>query len=274
MTRPGILVFDSGVGGLSVLAEIQKIWPQANFLYVADTAFFPYGNKEEAILVKRVADVVTAAIATAAFPVSIIVIACNTASTVCLPHLRSVVTIPVVGTVPAIKPAAALSQSRIIGLLGTPGTVSRRYTHELIEQFAKDCQVIRIGSAALVAEAEQWLTGGDIHPQVLADEIAPFFADDPAIGGLDVIVLACTHFPLLSDHLRQIAPRQVEWIDSGAAIARRCRLLLEQAGFSSISGLLHQGASQITSPIDHEKYARVFAQFSLDPPTINQIAPP
>jgi glutamate racemase len=265
MTKPGILVFDSGVGGLSVLAEIQQIRPDADFVYVADNEFFPYGAKEETVLIERVAAVVKAVIAASDVDISIVVIACNTASTICLPRLRSILSIPVVGTVPAIKPAAAMSHSRVIGLLGTAGTVRRRYTQELIEQFAQDCHVIRVGSSALVTQAEHWLTESRIDDDVLRQEIAPFFTDDPETAKLDVIVLACTHFPLLAERLNALAPHPVTWIDSGAAIARRCDLLLTDAGYRSQPCALSVGSSLITGG-NQGVYAAVFARFHLAAP--------
>jgi len=269
---PGILVFDSGVGGLSVCTEIQHLRPDAHILYVADTGFFPYGSKDEGVLSRRVCDVVRTAIAQSNHPIHIIVIACNTASTVCLPELRDMVRVPVVGTVPAIKPAATQSKSRVIGLLGTPGTVRRRYTQELIDQFAPDCQIIRVGSAALVQQAEQSLTGTPLDDAILATEIAPFFAPDAA--GLDIVVLACTHFPLLRADLMRLAPTSVDWIDSGAAIARRTDLLLQQAGFSPTAApSLPPGSQSMTTAPDLEhRYQRAFGMFGLCPP-INIIVP-
>jgi glutamate racemase len=220
---PPILVFDSGVGGLTVAAEIAAILPSAPLLYVCDNDWFPYGVKPEAALVDRVASVIESAVAR--FAPLLAVIACNTASTVALPRLRAAVAPPIVGVVPAIKPAAAASRNRVIGLLGTPGTVRRRYTQELIDRFAGDCTVIRIGSAELVEMAEAKLRGEAIDLTALAAILAGFFA--PASGEkADTVVLACTHFPLLGDELAQVAPAGTVFVDSGAAVAQRVLTLL------------------------------------------------
>jgi glutamate racemase len=218
---PPILVFDSGVGGLTVAAEIAALLPTAPQLYLCDNGYFPYGTKPEAALVERVAEVVEAAVARHA--PQLVVIACNTASTVALPRLRAAVAVPIVGVVPAIKPAAAASRNRVIGLLGTPGTVRRRYTQELIDRFAGDCAVIRIGSAELVEMAEAKLRGENVDRAALAAIVAGFFAPGEAA---DTVVLACTHFPLLKDELAEIAPGGTVFVDSGAAVAQRVRTLL------------------------------------------------
>ncbi|GIL39641.1 glutamate racemase [Roseiterribacter gracilis] len=220
-----ILVFDSGVGGLSVAAEIQALLPAWPVAYAADNGFFPYGTKEEGELIDRVEAVMEKLIARIDPP--LIVIACNTASTVVLPRLRARwPQIPVVGTVPAIKPAAARSRSRTIGILGTPGTVRRAYTQALLDQFAPDCNVVRVGSAELVQLAERRLRGGVVESHELEPILAPFVAD-PAC---DTIVLACTHFPLLRPELIAASARPFDWIDSGRAIAARVATLLADAG--------------------------------------------
>ena len=219
-TAPKILVFDSGVGGLSIVDAIRRRLPACDFVFACDNAAFPYGTKEEAILLHRVEIALHTLIARE--QPDVVVIACNTASTLVLPHIRSRFTLPVVGVVPAIKPAAEQSQSRVIGLLGTPGTVARPYTDELIEEFAGDCDVVKVGSSELVILAEAALRGSTPDDSALKQIIAPFFSHPT----LDTIVLACTHFPLLRDALENSAPRQVRWIDSGEAIARRVASLL------------------------------------------------
>jgi len=215
-----ILVFDSGVGGLSILREIQQRVDGCELFYACDNEAFPYGTKDETSLINRV-DVVLKKLIAHLQP-DVVVVACNTASTVALPHIRSHFSKPVVGVVPAIKPAAANSRSKVIGLLGTPGTVQRQYTQQLIDDFASDCEVIRVGSSALVEMAEQKLRGQTIDSEQLAHIIAPFFEQQ----SLDAIVLACTHFPLLAEELTACAPRSVSWIDSGEAIARRVHSLI------------------------------------------------
>jgi glutamate racemase len=220
-----ILLFDSGVGGLSVLAEITALLPAWPTAYCADNGFFPYGTKGEVELVDRVEAVLARLIEELDPP--LVVIACNTASTVVLPRLRARwPDLPFVGTVPAIKPAAARSRSRTIGILGTPGTVRRAYTQALLDQFAPGCGVVRVGSGELVQLAERRLRGGTVEPHELAPILAPFIAD----FACDTIVLACTHFPLLRPELIAASPRPFDWIDSGRAIAARVATLLADAG--------------------------------------------
>lgn len=220
-SAPRILVFDSGVGGLSVLAEIRQRLPACHLIYASDNAAFPYGLKSEAELVARVDEVLHALLAH--HPVDIIVVACNTASTLTLPHIRSHFSQPIVGVVPAIKPAAARSRSRIIGLLATPATIARPYTQALIDEHAADCRVIRVGSSDLVRMAEAQLRGQAPDPTQLAHILAPFTGAEAQ--GLDTLVLACTHFPLLRASLAPLLPG-IDLIDSGEAIARRVEFLL------------------------------------------------
>ena len=218
------IVFDSGVGGLSVFDCIAAARPGLRLFYVADNAYFPYGTKEEGALVARVRGLLTE-LAGRLHP-DLVVIACNTASTVALPAVREAVAVPIVGTVPAIKPAAQTSITRTIGLLGTPGTVRRQYTQALIDEFAPDCTVLRHGSAELVELAEQKLRGESIDPATVKRALAGLF-DQPGGERTDTVVLACTHFPLLAAELAAAAARLLHWIDSGAAIARRVATLLD-----------------------------------------------
>ncbi|MFO1387567.1 glutamate racemase [Cellvibrio sp.] len=222
-TQPRILIFDSGVGGLSIMGEIQQKLPYAPLIYASDNVFFPYGTKGEAELTERV-DKVFRKI-TAHYLVDIIVVACNTASTLTLPHIRSHFSQPIVGVVPAIKPAAARSQSQVIGLLATPATVARPYTHNLICEYASNAEVISVGSSELVALAEQKLRGKQVLPEQLKPILKPFF-DHPRGKDMDTLVLACTHFPLLRGELKAEFPNHLELIDSGEAIARRVASLL------------------------------------------------
>ena len=213
-----VLVFDSGVGGLSVVSEIRKRLPEAYLSYAADDAFRPYGSKTEAQLRARLPGLL-AALVTMLNP-AVVVIACNTASTTALPSIRAAVKIPVIGVVPAIKPAAEQSLTRAIGVLGTPGTVRRAYVDDLIADFALDCHVLLKGSTRLVAEAERKLAGQPVNMDVVRAEIAPLFMGRVGVD-VDGVVLACTHFPLLRDELRAAVRQSVNWIDSGEAIARR-----------------------------------------------------
>ena len=222
-SAPNILVFDSGLGGLTVFEPIKRARPDAHFIYAADNALFPYGDIAEDALLARVAAVFDAAITR--FKPDLVVIACHTASTLVLPMLRARFSVPFVGTVPAIKPAAECSQTRRIGILSTHGTAKRDYTAGLIAEFAKGCDVILHAPTQLARRAEAALAGEKINDADLLADIAPCFVDE---GGrrTDTIVLACTHYPLLLDALKRVAPWPVTWIDPAPAIARRVTHLL------------------------------------------------
>jgi glutamate racemase len=220
-----ILVFDSGLGGLTVHREVVAARPHADFVYVADDAAFPYGALQEHVLVARVTGLIGELIE--AHRPDIIVIACNTASTIALPELRRRFSVPFVGTVPAIKPACAASVSRRVSVLGTEATVAREYTRALIRDYAKDCKVTLVGSKKLAAYAEAEVAGAPASDEALRVEIAPCFRDDSA--RTDTVVLACTHYPLLIARLRQLSPWPVNFIDPAPAIARRVGDLLGPA---------------------------------------------
>jgi glutamate racemase len=224
--RQTILVFDSGLGGLTVLREIVKARPDARYVYVADDAFFPYGHHGEEQIVARVVPLVGELIG--AHAPDLVVIACNTASTLVMSHLRAAYSVPFVGTVPAIKPACASSRSRRVSVLGTKGTVKREYTQALIRDFAGGCEVTLVGAADLPSLAEAALSGGNVSDEEISAEIAPCFVEDASDNSVrtDTVVLACTHFPLLMERLVALAPWPVDWIDPAPAIARRVLDLL------------------------------------------------
>ena len=226
LRTPTILVFDSGLGGLTVLREVMRQRPDADIIYAADDAAFPYGRLGEQALVDRVLSVMERLVDR--FHPDLVVIACNTASTLVLPALRARFAIPFVGTVPAVKSAAERTRSGLISVLATPGTVARDYTHDLIERYAAGCEVILVGAGNLAALAEAVLKGEPADDAKIAAEIAPCFV---ARDGrrTDVVTLACTHYPLLLPRLQRLAPWPVEWIDPAPAIARRTEQLLGPA---------------------------------------------
>lgn len=227
---PTILVFDSGLGGLTVLREIVHVRPDAHYVYVADDAFFPYGHHGEEQIVARVVPLVGELIE--AHAPDLVVIACNTASTLVMSHLRSAYEVPFVGTVPAIKPACASSKTKRVSVLGTRGTVKREYTKKLIHDFGQGCEVTLVGSAELASLAEAALDGGEVSDEAIAAELHPCFVGNGE-ARTDTIVLACTHYPLLLDRLVRLAPWPVDWIDPAPAIARRVCDLLGPAGGES-----------------------------------------
>jgi glutamate racemase len=213
-----ILVFDSGVGGLTVYREIAAARSDAAYVYVADDAGFPYGNQAETVLIARIIDVIGQAIVEHA--PDLVVIACNTASTLALGELRARFLVPFVGTVPAIKPACAQSTTKRIAVLGTQATVSREYTRALIREFAAGCDVVLVGSSHLATFAEAELAGAPVPDASIKAEIADCFVDADA-RRTDTVVLACTHYPLLTDRFTANAPWPVDWLDPAPAIARR-----------------------------------------------------
>lgn len=220
---PTILVFDSGVGGLSVFREIARARPDAHFVYAADDAGFPYGSLSDTALVDRVGLVLDRLIAQTT--PHLVVIACNTASTVVLPSLRARHPMPFVGTVPAVKPACASSVSGRVSILATPGTVRRDYTAGLIRAFAAACEVTLVPSTHLARIAEAELAGRPVADAEILAEIAPCFVSS-AGRRTDTVVLACTHYPLLLERFRRLAPWPVSWVDPAPAIARRVNQLL------------------------------------------------
>ena len=217
-----ILVFDSGLGGLTVYREVAAARPDADFIYVADDAAFPYGALPERTLIERVVALMGELIG-AHLP-DLVVIACNTASTLVLPALRERFALPFVGTVPAIKPACAASVTRRVSVLGTEATVAREYTRALIRDYAQDCEVTLVGSRNLATYAEAELAGVAVSDDKIETEIVPCFRD--AGARTDTVVLACTHYPLLLPRLRQLAPWPVRFFDPAPAIARRVADLL------------------------------------------------
>ncbi|NVN56870.1 glutamate racemase [bacterium Scap17] len=254
-----VLIFDSGVGGLSVASEIRRQWPSLPLAYVCDNAALPYGTKPDDWLVARIAQVCVAAVE--ASGARALVVACNTASTLALVALREALSIPVIGTVPAIKPAAALARARqsaarrekceppVFALLATSATVRRAYTEQLIHDFAADCQVIRVAADPLVAEAERRLRGKPARPEVVAASLA----DLAAVEALEVVILGCTHFPLLGADISQVlGESRVALVDSGAAIARR---VAEVLALGTAAQAADQQAAQAVQPALREHMA-------------------
>ncbi|WP_086619819.1 glutamate racemase [Erythrobacter tepidarius] len=223
-TSSPILLFDSGVGGLTVYDALREVLPQAPVIYAADLAGLPYGSKTEAQIAARVAGLLGRM--AERFRPRLICIACNTASTIALGMVREVLEVPVVGTVPAIKPAAALTRTGTIGLVGTEATIRQRYVDDLQSRFAADKRLLRIAAPALVGAAEAKLRGEAVDPAVIAD-VHDRLAAMPGGAAIDTLVLACTHFPLLSEELAEAFGPQVAQVDGAQGIARRIAHLLE-----------------------------------------------
>ena len=257
MQRP-LLIFDSGVGGLSVLREIQSLLPNAPLVYAADSAGYPYGTKSAAEIEARV-PALLGRLAERYDP-QLIVIACNTASTIALDAVRSALDLPIVGTVPAIKPAAALSRTRVIGVLGTDATVVQPYVDRLAADFAADCTVIRHGSAELVELAEAKLRGEAADKNAYR-RIVEALLSKPGGERIDTIVLACTHFPLVEAELIAATPRPMTFLDGNAGIARRTAWLLRDVEWPNAAG---EGIAVFTGHgFDAEAYRAGLGGFGL-----------
>ncbi|VFP84512.1 Glutamate racemase [Candidatus Erwinia haradaeae] len=225
-----VLILDSGVGGLSVYNEVFKLLPNLHYLYVFDNIVFPYGEKSAEITTQRVMSIITAV--TRLYVLALAVVACNSASIVSLPALRARFTFPIIGVVPAIKPAACITRNGVIGLLATRGTLQRSYTHDLIARFASACKTTLLGSKELVELAESKLRGGLVSLNTVRKILQPWLHMSPPP---DTVILGCTHFPLIRDELQAVLPVGTQLIDSGAAIARRTAFVLGYPSTTNIA---------------------------------------
>ena len=223
MTKP-VLVFDSGIGGLTVLREARVLMPERSFVYVADDAGFPYGGWEEEALKARLISLFRDLLHR--FDPEVAVVACNTAFTLAGADLRAAFPhMKFVGTVPAIKPAAERTRSGLVSVLATPGTVKRAYTRDLIQSFASQCHVRLVGSVNLASMAEAYIRGEGVDDEALTAEIRECFYERQG-ARTDIVVLACTHYPFLANVFRRLAPWPVDWIDPAEAIARQARRIV------------------------------------------------
>lgn len=252
---PHILVFDSGVGGLSIVGHLRGQLPHATISYLADNQHFPYGTLQPQQLTERI-EALLCQLSGEINP-DLIVVACNTASTLALPALRASLPVPIVGVVPAIKPAAQITESNVVGLIATPGTISRDYTDELIAKFASELMVIRLGTTELVMLVEEMLPATlalqDPLNKVLNERclhIVQPLLNHPQAQYMDTVVLACTHFPLIQPQLAAVLPQVKYWIDSGEAIARRVANLLDgqEAAATRGSALINGGSAFMSNP--------------------------
>ena len=212
-----VLIFDSGVGGLSVLREARAVLAGYQFIYVGDDAGFPYGDWQEAPLLARIMSLFDTLMDH--YKPDAVIVACNTASTLIMPALRERYSTPFIGIVPAIKPAAERTASGLISVLATPATINRKHTKELIQLFASDCNVSLVGATRLARLAEDHMLGREIDIAVLSEEIAPCFVETSQ-GKTDIITLGCTHYPFLVNEMRKLAPWPVDWLDPAEAVAR------------------------------------------------------
>ncbi|WP_413699911.1 glutamate racemase [Psychromonas sp. KJ10-10] len=229
-----LLIFDSGVGGLSIFQEVIKRVTNINCYYLSDNAYFPYGELDENALISRLTELLQRFVEK--HPVDMIVIACNSASTVALTALRAFFSIPIVGVVPAIKPANLMTTNGIIGLVATPATINREYTQKLVNEFARDKSVLKLGSTQLVKIAEQKLQGKVVDLDAIKAVFQPWLSLN---NKPDTLVLGCTHFPLLKTEISECFNDQIQLVDSGEAIANRVVALL---GGAKSEGKIQQKA--------------------------------
>ncbi len=220
LNKPALTIafIDSGVGGLTILDEVVKLLPYENFIYLADYCGFPYGQKNQKELLTRLE---TVAQFLMSHKIDILVIACNTASTTFLAHLRQQFGIPIVGVIPPIKLAAKLSKTKVIGILGTSTTVKTAYTQKLIDDFAQGCQVVSVGSPSLVEAAERKLQGLSIDLSAIAAQLEPF----RQAKNLDTVALSCTHFPHLIEEFRQLGFNYINFVSPAEGVARQTALV-------------------------------------------------
>ena len=256
-----ILIFDSGVGGLSIYQAIKAQLPTAEYLYLFDNAYFPYGELDEAFLIERVCELIGYMLEH--YQPDIVVIGCNSASTLVLPALRSRFSIPFVGVVPAIKPAALMSKKKKIGLLATPGTISRDYTQLLVDEYAQGCEVVMIGSTSLVQQAENKLHGNAVQLDQI-QQVMQDWSDKEQCP--DVVVLGCTHFPLLKDELQAVMGEHVEFIDSGNAVARRVADILQYNELKSTKTTGSAGLAICTKRQEQKKLTQLLLTIGLSQP--------
>ncbi|MFM2410767.1 MAG: hypothetical protein RL481_1595 [Pseudomonadota bacterium] len=230
-----LLFLDTGVGGLSVFAKVRAALPQAAMIYAADYAGIPYGEKTEMEVATRVCALI--GLLSERYKPRLVVIACNTASVIALAHVRAVLGVPIVGTVPAIKPASLMTKTGIFGLLGTKATIRQPYVDRLEAEFAADKTMLRHAAPGLVHVAEAKLRGEAIDMQICRDAIAGLI-EQPGGERLDAMVLGCTHFPLLEAELAQAGrdlghPYPIHFLDGSDGIARRILHLTEGQGWAN-----------------------------------------
>jgi len=256
-----VLIFDSGVGGLSVLREARAVLTDQQFIYIGDDAGFPYGNWQEAPLTERI--VALFDILISHYKPNAVIVACNTASTLIMPALRKRHgDTPFIGIVPAIKPAAERTASGLFTVLATPGTIKRPHIRELITEFADDAEVNLVGATKLARLAEDYMLGRKIDTAVLAQEIAPCFVESPK-GKTDIITLGCTHYPFLVNEMRKLAPWPVDWLDPAEAVARRALHQIEETGAPLSSHGTGEDIAVMTSGVIAPLRGRVLNSFGL-----------
>jgi len=222
MNSQPIGIFDSGVGGLSVLKELVKLMPKEHYVFVADQINVPYGEKTNKELEEKTLQICDFLISK---KTKIIIVACNTATCNVIDFLRNNIRVPLVGTVPAVKSAATISKSNIIGILSTPATSKSKGLRELIRTHANNTKIINIGCPNL----ENTVEIGNLNSLEIVQLLIKY-TQPIKKSGADVIVLGCTHYPFLKPQIKKIVGKNVKLIDSGRAIAKHTKNVLQQMG--------------------------------------------
>ena len=253
-----ILVFDSGIGGLSVLREVRVAMPDQRLVYVADDAGFPYGDWEEDALAARICGLFEGLVET--YRPDLAVIACNTATTIAIQPLRERFAMPFVGTVPAIKPAAERTATGQVSVLATPGTVAREYTRDLVVSHAAQVNVRLVGARRLARLADDYMTTGEVDEEAVAAEVADCFVDRYG-ARTDIVVLGCTHYPFLTDVLRRVAPWPVDWLNPAEAIARHVRRQLPELAEGDWALHAREDVAVFTGGLPNDRLRRLLAGF-------------
>ncbi len=218
-------VFDSGVGGISVLREMRRLLPRENLVYYADSGHCPYGGKTREQIQARAVAITEYLIARGA---KLIVVACNTATIAAVEHLRATYPIPFVGMEPAVKPAAAQTRSGVVGVLATGAALAGDKFHKLVADHAGGVRVITQPCPGLVEKVEAGLLDGQETRELVQRYTAPLLQQ-----GADVMVLGCTHYPFLRPMIQDVVGPGVSLIDTGAAVARQAQRLLEREGLAN-----------------------------------------
>ncbi|UMM63305.1 glutamate racemase [Aristophania vespae] len=222
---PRILVFDSGIGGMGAVQALRHLAPILRIDYLADTALFPYGEQEDEFLTKRIVSLLSSA--EKELKPDLLIVACNTASTLALTPLRQTLNLPIVGCVPPIRWAGRVSVSRTIGLLATSATIRRPYISQLWHDYADDCQLLVHGARNLADLAEQAFRGETPDSALVKHELDQLFNQK---GGekIDTIGLGCTHYSFLLPSFQRVAPAHIAWLDPAPAVAQQALRRLKE----------------------------------------------
>ncbi|MDP3308773.1 glutamate racemase [Methylotenera sp.] len=222
-----VAVFDSGVGGISVLKHIYALLPHEQLLYVADSKYAPYGNKTPEEIQARCFEIADFLIAKEA---KALVVACNTATAAAIDALRDKYTLPIIGMEPAVKPAAEASKNGIIGVLATTGTLKSAQFAGLLESYGRNVKVVTQACVGLVECIERGELNTVSTRSLIQQYCAPLLAE-----GADTIVLGCTHYPFVREVIREIVGEKISLIDTGAAVAKQLKRQLEEQALLSAS---------------------------------------